>query len=192
MLPPKPKPGSFYLQPKVHKPYERIPKGRPIVPGCGSNTELISWFCDQSLKEKVKETESFVQDTPDILRYFLKLNEEGTLPDNAKPVTIDVKSMYTNIPIEEGLEAFKEELDKIQDKSIPTEFYIKLLKLVLESNIFEFDREYFIQLLGTGTRVAPLMQTFSWPNWNKSCWKIAHQISSNSSSVGNDILMIFS
>ena len=42
-------------------------------------------------------------------------------------------------------------------KSIPTKFYIKLLELVLQSNIFEFDREYFIQLLGTamGTRVAP-------------------------------------
>ena len=65
--------------------------------------------------------------------------------------------MYSNIPIDEGIEAFKEELDKRTNKSVPTEFFVKLLKLVLESNIFEFNREYYIQLLGTamGTRVAP-------------------------------------
>ena len=85
------------------------------------------------------------------------MNEEETLPIQSKPVSIDLKSMYTNIPIQEGLDAFREELENRSDKTIPTDFYIKLLKLVLESNIFEFDREYFIQLLGTamGTRVAP-------------------------------------
>ena len=54
--------------------------------------------------------------------------------------------MYTNIPIQEGLYAFREELDNREDKTIPTDYYIKLLELVLKSNIFEFDREYHIQL----------------------------------------------
>ena len=65
--------------------------------------------------------------------------------------------MYSNIPIEEGIKAFEEELEKRENKMVPTEYYVKLLKLVLESNIFEFNREYYIQLLGTamGTRVAP-------------------------------------
>ena len=157
MLPVKPKAGSFYLLPKVHKKFDKIPKGRPIIPGCGSNTEILSWFCDQALKDSVKEQESYIQDTPDLLRFCEEVNENGTLPEETKPVAIDLKSMYTNIPIQEGLEAFREELDKRTDKSIPTDFYIKLLELVLKSNIFEFDREYFIQLLGTamGTRVAP-------------------------------------
>ena len=91
------------------------------------------------------------------LGFFEELNEGDTLPADAKSVTIDLKSMYTNIPIEEGIAAFEEELENIEDKSIPTDFYIKLLRLVLECNIFEFDREFYIQLLGTamGTRVAP-------------------------------------
>ena len=65
--------------------------------------------------------------------------------------------MYTNIPLEEGIEAFRVELDKRDDKQIPTEFLIRLLKLVLEGNIFEFNGEFWRQLLGTamGTRVAP-------------------------------------
>ena len=119
--------------------------------------DILSWFCDQSVKEKVKLKDSYIEDTPDILRFFEELNEGGTLPADAKPVTIDLKSMYTNIPIEEGIAAFEEELENREDKSIPTDFYIKLLRLVLECNIFEFDREFYIQLLGTamGTRVAP-------------------------------------
>ena len=46
--------------------------------------------------------ESFIQDTPDLLRYCKETNENETLPENTKPVAIDLKSMYTNIPIEEG------------------------------------------------------------------------------------------
>jgi hypothetical protein len=69
---------------------------------------------------------------------------------------LDLKSRYSNIPTEEGLEAFKQELDKRVDQTIPTDFLIKLLRLVLESNVFEFNREFYIQLLGTamGTRAA--------------------------------------
>ena len=68
--------------------------------------------------------------------------------------------MYSNIPIDEGVEAFKEELEKRDDKTVPTEFYIKLLKLVLESNIFEFNRWELQWGLGWHQR----MQTSSWPS----------------------------
>ena len=54
--------------------------------------------------------------------------------------------MYTNIPINEGIEAFRVELDKREDQTIPTEFLIKLLRLVLESNLFEFNKEFWLQL----------------------------------------------
>ena len=41
----------------------------------------------------------------------------------------------SNIQIEEGIEALREELNTTIDKSVPTELYIKLLKMVLEINI---------------------------------------------------------
>ena len=43
LLPKEPKASNLYLLPKVHKQFERIPKGRPIIAACGSNTERISW-----------------------------------------------------------------------------------------------------------------------------------------------------
>ena len=42
LLPEKPKSSNFYLLRKVHKKFMRIPKGRPIIAACGSNTERIS------------------------------------------------------------------------------------------------------------------------------------------------------
>ena len=91
-------------------------------------------------KEFVKQQDPFIEDTPDLLRYFEELNENKSLPANYKPIALDLKSMYSNIPTEEGIEAFRQELDKRVDKTIPTNFVIKLLRLVLESNVFEFNR----------------------------------------------------
>ena len=105
----------------------------------------------------MKNLPSYIEDTPDLLRKFEELNEEGNLPPGAKPFSIDIKSFYTNIILKEGLEAFREMLDEIPGKSIPTEYLVKLLKLVMECNIFKFDNEFWVQLIGTcmGTRVAP-------------------------------------
>ena len=96
MLPSKQKSGTFYLLPKVHNKYEKIPKGRPIISSCGSNTEMISWFCDQVLKEKVKEQDSFIEDTPHILRFYESLNANGEVPpDSSHPGHITKNIVYS-------------------------------------------------------------------------------------------------
>ena len=76
-----------------------------------------------------------------MLRILDDINENGTLPENAKPISIDIKSMYTNIPLEEGLEAFKITLEKHSDKTVPSDYIIKLLGLIMEKNVFTFDEE---------------------------------------------------
>jgi hypothetical protein len=80
-----------------------------------------------------------------------------TLPENTFPVSIDVVGLYSNIPNEEGLECFKEALDTRKEKTVPTNLLVTLLRLVLIWNIFEFDKNMFLQLTGTamGTRAAP-------------------------------------
>ena len=88
-----------------------------------------------------------------LLRLFEDINETENLPPNAKPFSIDIKSFYTNILLREGIEAFEEILDERDDKSIPSEYLIKLLRLVMQGNIFKFNNEFWVQLIGT--RVAP-------------------------------------
>ena len=72
LTPPKPKAGAFHLQGKVHKEFENIPKGRPIIPGIGTNTERISWLCDKLGKEFAKQ-DSFIEDTPDISETLMRI-----------------------------------------------------------------------------------------------------------------------
>ena len=82
------------------------------------------------------------------------------LPEGALLVTLDVSSLYTfNIPIEEGVRASAKALlhhRDPQDKPATHEI-VKLLRLVLHCNNFEFNCEHFLQTSGTamGTKVAP-------------------------------------
>ena len=65
--------------------------------------------------------------------------------------------MYTNIPWQEGTDAFKEAMEQRVCKAVPTVFLITLIHLVLSCNLFTFDGTLFLQLFGVamGTRVAP-------------------------------------
>ena len=67
--------------------------------------------------------------------------ETNSVTKNCKPISLDLKSIYTNIPVDEGIEVFRIELDKCEDQTIPTEFLIRFLRLVLENNIFELNKE---------------------------------------------------
>ena len=64
--------------------------------------------------------------------------------------------IYTNIPQDEGIEAVREALLERNHPDIPTDFLIRLLEIILKYNIFEFNDELFLQIIGTamGTRPA--------------------------------------
>jgi hypothetical protein len=150
--------GKFYQLFKVNKEHEIncLPPGRPIISGCNSITENLSLFVDHHAKHLVPNIPSFLQDTPDLLRHFEELNKND-LPPGAFPVSIDVVGLYSNIPIEEGIDCFEEALNKRKDQTVKTSLLTKLLTLVLKLNIFEFGTQLFKQLVGTamGTKVAP-------------------------------------
>ena len=146
---------QFYMLPKIHKK-KATPPGRPIVSGNGCPTERISQFVDHFLQPGVKKISSYIQDTTDFLRI---LQQQGTLPNNTYLVTLDVSSLYTNIPNIEGIEACKLLLDRERPTSRhPTNHsLVDLLTQVLTMNNFDFNEKHYLQVGGTamGTRVAP-------------------------------------
>ncbi|XP_048242459.1 uncharacterized protein LOC125374835 [Haliotis rufescens] len=97
-----PKPGQFYLLPKIHKNLTpgKVPV-RPIIRGNGTATELIRSFVDEHIKEFVKHYPSYIRDTT----HFIQTVGTFNLPPNSDIilVTMDVTSRYTNIPNIEGL-----------------------------------------------------------------------------------------
>ena len=147
---------QLYLLPKIHKGINP-PPGRPIISANGCPTENISQFVDFFLNPSCMTLPSFVKDTT----HFLKLiNDLGQLPPNCLLVTMDVSSLYTNIPNIEGLTAARIALDKLRPQTNikPTnESLIRLLEIVLTKNNFQFNGVNFLQIGGTamGTKVAP-------------------------------------
>ena len=71
--------------------------------------------------------------------------------------TLDVQSLYTNIPHSEGIDACQSTLNTRQVLQPPTEDLIHVMKYILTKNNFVFEREHYLQIQGTamGTRMAP-------------------------------------
>ncbi|KAG6932668.1 hypothetical protein G0U57_020942, partial [Chelydra serpentina] len=83
-IPLEPRPGLFYLLPKIHKPGN---PGRPIISGIGTLTAGLSVYVDSLLRPYATSTPSYLQDTTDFLR---NLQSIGDLPENIILATMDV------------------------------------------------------------------------------------------------------
>ena len=146
---------QFYMLPKIHKRLDN-PPGRPIVSGNGCPTEKISQFVEHFLQPTVKCLPSYVRDTT----YFLsKINDITNLPANSILVTMDVASLYTNIPNDGGLLATKTVLDnyRMGRQRLMNLSLCNLLEMALTMNNFDFGGRHYLQVGGTamGTKVAP-------------------------------------
>ena len=151
LIPDSPKPGRFYLLPKIHKANN---PGRPIVSANGHPTEKISEFVDFHLRQHVEALPSFIKDTTDYLQKMAALNP---LPSITTLVTLDVTSLYTNIPHSDGIEACKEIWESRSVKMPPTDCLVTMLTMVLKKNNFTFNGDHYLQINGTamGTKMAP-------------------------------------
>ena len=159
MLPENRGVGRFYCTFKVHKDKGDgcLPPERPIVSCNNSFTENIGLFVDHHIKDLATNHETYLQDTPHFLRSIEDINSNMNLPTNAILVTMDVSSLYTVIPQDEGVECMREAYSESHSPSIPPEFLSRLMELVLKCNIFEFNGEFYKQVIGTamGSKPAP-------------------------------------
>ena len=146
-----PKPGRFYTIPKIHKQGH---PGRPIVSSNSHPTERISQFVDHHLQPLVTKLPSYIKDTTHFLN---KLNSIGQLPNGVLLVTLDVASLYTNIPHNDGIQACSDFLDKRVNPTIKTTRLCDLIRMILTNNTFTFDGQHYRQINGTamGTKMAP-------------------------------------
>ena len=154
LLPSKPsRTPTLYLLPKIHKPNT---PGRPIISGCGGLTEKLSQFADHLPKPLLDKIPSYVKDTTDFLQRLFGQN--NILPNDYILATIDVRSLYTNIPNDEGIQACIDMLDNHPDTNTPNNEHLhSTLSFILKNNYFTFNSEFFLQIHGTamGSPMAP-------------------------------------
>ena len=96
LTPNPPRIPQFYTLTKIHKP---TPVGRPIISGYEGPTERISSFVDSLLQPIAKSQKSYLKDTTDFINFI----EKTRVVENAILVSMDVTSLYTNIPQEEAI-----------------------------------------------------------------------------------------
>jgi hypothetical protein len=149
---------TFYHLPKVHKNKEN-PPGRPIVSGIGGPTEKLSKLVDHWLQPVVHKIPSYIQDTTHFLRIVEEWNKSfEPLPPETLIVSIDVVSLYTNIPHEEVPTSIQEALQQFPAPEAPPFPLLKtIINHILENNVFMFDQQIYRQKFGTamGTPMAP-------------------------------------
>ena len=86
----------YYTLTKIHKP---TLVGIPIISGCDGPTERPSSFVDKLLQPIAQIQDSYLKDTT----HFIRFVESSRVPRNAFLVSMDVTSLSTNIPQEEGI-----------------------------------------------------------------------------------------
>ena len=105
-------------------------------------------------RSSAKKQESYIKDTT----HFINFIENTKIPDKAILATLDVCSLYTNIPQEEGIKVICQYYEKhYQSKPpIPTSTIGELMRLILKENSFRFNGKHYLQTHGIsmGTKMA--------------------------------------
>ena len=148
----------FYLLPKIHKPkINDITPGRPIVSGCGSATEKLSQYLDYFLKPIVQTIPSYIKDSKHFLQIIM--NYRTIIPKGSLLATLDVKSLYTNIPQNEGIQYCLDAITQHYGQNLPLQVnrLRQMFEFILKGNYFEFNNQTYLQVHGTsmGTPMAP-------------------------------------
>ena len=170
---------NFYGLPKVHKSkqineaiqqqnneYIEIHEPddltvRPIVGGPNCPTRPLSKLIDIILKPFLIHIKSYVKDNLDFLRKCSRKNNDSTTL-----VTFDVKSLYTSILHNYGLEAISFWIEKHPDSlnsRFSERFVLESIKMIIENNNCTSNNEFYRKISGTamGTIFAPRYATLT-------------------------------
>ena len=140
----------FYGIPKIHK--LNIPL-RPIVSQINGPTSKLNELVDYYLSVAEKNIPYLLQDTTS----FINLINQQHITDTTILVTLDVVSLYTNIPNEEGIKYVSEFYEETLNlwptnnsfpKLISKNELQNLLHIIMFNTLFTFDNKYYEQNYG--------------------------------------------
>jgi len=142
-----------YGLPKLHK--EGYPL-RVIISSLKSPLYELACYLHNIIKCSIPEAISSVGNS-----FKLKKELNGrTLEPGCTLASLDVVSLFTNVPIEYVYDGISNRWNLIERNiAIPKEEFISAVKLVLESTFFSFNKIVFKQIFGTpmGSPLSPII-----------------------------------
>ena len=137
----------FDMLPKIHKeiwPSPIRPPCRPIVSDVNTNSSNIAKFIEFYLFLIASSFQGFLLDSS----HLIAILRSTTFRPSSILCTFDVRSLYTNIPISEGINRVSHAFDRFPQPQRPKEAILQLLRLSLERNDFCFRDTYWLQTKG--------------------------------------------
>lgn len=143
--------GSFRILFKIHKKTFGL---RPIINCRNHPLEAIALLLDFILQIFVKESDSYIQDSQNLIQ----LTKDCTFPSDLKISSSDFESLFTNIDLDHALVIITSFIaDNFKCEEISTLAFNKLLKCVFDNNFFIYGNVFRRQRRGVamGLKCAP-------------------------------------
>ena len=137
-------------------------------------TTAISKFLDQLIRPLFDRhaRSTTIIDGVDLIRRLESYASNGYLKSTTYLCTFDITDLYTMLPQEESLDVLMEFLihyDYHKVKGIPLDVIRKLARIVIQENVFIYDKKYYKQIIGGAMGSAftlTLANIFMW-KWEK-------------------------
>lgn len=150
-------PARFYGLPKIHKPQLSL---RPIISSLNCpNAKIAKFITDILTNSYNKDNTYFVSDS----FHFASLINEFKIPEGFVLASLDVVSLFSNIPLDLALQSIDNRWDQISNFcNLNREDFKKLVTFVFESTYFTFNNSFFKQTFGTpmGSVVSPIISLY--------------------------------
>lgn len=147
-------PALFYGLPKIHKPTLSL---RPIVSSINTPTSNLSVFASKVLSASLDNNNRYY--VKDSFQAAMVLNN-FQLPENYVIISLDIVSLFSNIPTELAVNIIDNKWDKIQPHTkVRKDDFLRLLRFIFSSCYFSFDNKIYNVTWGCpmGSSLSPVI-----------------------------------
>ena len=143
----------FYGLPKIHK--DNVPL-RPIISNIGSySSKLAKWLTGLLTPFLGRFSDSHIKHSEDFIGKIRGMNFH-----NVKMLSLDVVSLFTNVPVDDVLTFLENKLSEYQEQfPLPVSKIVALVRLCVSTNYFSFQNEFYRQKFGCamGGNLSPVL-----------------------------------
>jgi len=142
-----------YGLPKIHKPNNPL---RLIISSINSPLFGFSEFLQDILQKSIPNPNSYIKNSLHLVNQL----EGKVIDDQHTLISLDVVSLFTNVPVELVVDSVTKRWDLISQKTkIPLEQFIIAIRFIMESTFFTFNKIIYKQIFGTpmGSPLSPII-----------------------------------
>lgn len=160
-------PPKIYFQPKIHKNNKSL---RPIVSFVGSPLYGLTDFLANILNGLFVRDEIYVRNSFEFVESISNIE----IPRGYQIISLDVISLFTNIPTNVVIDIVDRKWHLIEDKvKIPLQRFTELLTFVFDNSYFQYQEDFYKQTygLGMGNCLSPICSDLVMQDLQENCIK---------------------